>query len=104
MKKDAVLIHSIDIKQRRLIFNAVSLFLGRIIAPWYPMVEKTANSMITEFRIFTNPKASGAYMRVRMGVSNMPAICEITGTDVSVSTSEANVPFLFSNLRLSFCI
>ena len=96
IKKETVVIHSIDIKQTKITFKAVSSFLGRIIAPWYPMVEKTANSMTIEPRRFTSPKASGAYMRVRRGVSKMPTICEMTGTDVSVSTSEAKDLFLFN--------
>lgn len=94
IKKDMVLIDSMDIKQTNKIFRAVSSVLGRIKAPWYPMVEKTAKSITTDPNTLTIPKASGVYIRVTMGVSKMPTICEMIGTDVRVSTSWVNDLFL----------
>jgi hypothetical protein len=37
---------------------------------------------------FVNPKASGAYMRVIIGISKIPTICDIIGADMRTSTSE----------------
>jgi hypothetical protein len=51
------------------------------------MVENTARSIAIDPSIFARPKASGAYMRVTMGVSSIPKICEIIGTDARVRTS-----------------
>jgi len=104
MKKNIVLTTRVDMKQTMSIFKAVASFLGRMIAPWYPMVEKTANSMTTEPKTFTSPKASGAYRRVTIGVSKMPPICDMTGTEVRVSTSEVNdlLPNYFLLLSLIF--
>ena len=95
IKKEKALIPSIAIKQTNKIINAVLSCFGRIMAPWYPMVENTARSMTTEPKTLARPKASGGYRRVTMGVNSKPIICEMTGTDASVSTSWANVVLFF---------
>jgi len=68
------------------------------------MVEKTANSINADPSTLNNPKASGAYKRVTMGVKSIPKICDMTGTDVRVSTSEVNdlLPNYFLLLSLIF--
>tara|TARA_B100001971_G_C18035598_1_gene454851 strand:- start:450 stop:665 length:216 start_codon:yes stop_codon:yes gene_type:complete len=59
---------------------------------------------MNEPNILTSPNASGAYMRVTMGVKSMPKICDMTGTEVRVSTSEVNdlLPNYFLLLSLIF--
>ncbi len=85
-------------------FEAVLSVFGRIMAPWQPIVDNTAGIMTAEPSTLNNPKASGAYKRVTMGVKSMPKICDITGTDVRVSTSEVNdlLPNYFLLLSLIF--
>ena len=52
--------------------KAVLLFFGRIIPLWYPIVEKTAKSMIIDPNILETPNVSGVYIRVIIGIINIP--------------------------------
>ena len=61
-------------KQSRSTTLANELFLGKTIAPWYPMVENTAGITTIEPKSAARPNASGAYIRVRIGVNKTPKI------------------------------
>jgi hypothetical protein len=62
------------------------------------MVAQTPKSTVIEPNTLASPNASGAYMRVTIGVSRIPKICVIIGADVRVMTSSAKDFLFFKSL------